>query len=196
MSNRSGSHSLTMFPRTVIAALVILGAVRPVLSAGLKLGISASYHAAGDDLFKSIYGSGGMLPAASLAYGFKRFEIRAEAGFFAAKGAMTGSGEELHFQMIPLLFGARYEILGKGLRPYVGMGLGTLSYKEDYPERFEDVSGSCTLTYVEAGANYFVGKGLHLDLNARWSTAKAKSFNKESIDLGGLKAGMGIGYAF
>jgi hypothetical protein len=185
-----------MFSRAIIAALVMLAAVRPAPSAGLKLGVSASYLAARDQLFKEIYGSGGMLPAASLAYGFKRFEIRAEAGFFAATGAMTGSGEELHFRMIPLLFGARYEILRRGLRPYVGLGFGSILYDEDYPERFEDVSGSCALAYIEAGGNWLMRKGLYVDFNARWSTSKARSFNEESIDLGGLKAGLGVGYAF
>lgn len=136
------------------------------------------------------------MPAVSLAYGLKRFELRAEAGFFAAKGAMTESGEELRFRMIPLLVGARYEILKKGLRPYLGVGLGSLKYDEDYPERFEDVSGSSSVTYAEAGLYYNLLKGFHLDVNARWIGAKATSVGWETINLGGLKFGIGAGYAF
>ena len=136
------------------------------------------------------------MPAVSLAYGFKRFEIRAEAGYFAATGAMTESGEELSFRMVPLFIGARYEILKGGLRPYLGAGLGSASYSEDYPERFEDVSGSSSVTYAEAGLYYSFLKGLHLDVSARWIGAKAETFNRETIDLGGLKYGIGVGYTF
>jgi outer membrane protein W len=175
---------------------MVLLSFRPALANGIRIGLSASYFAPGEELFKTIYGSGGAMPAVSLAYGFRRFEVRAEAGYFAATGAMTESGEELSFRMVPLFIGARYEILKGSLRPYLGAGLGSAKYNEDYPERFEDVSGSSTLTYAEAGLYYSFLKGLHLDVNARWIGAKAKTFDRETIDLGGMKYGIGVGYAF
>lgn len=163
---------------------------------GIKIGLSASYFAPGEELFRTIYGSGGTMPAVSLAYGLKRFEFRAEAGYFAATGAMTESGEELRFRLVPLFIGARYEILKKDLRPYLGVGMGSAKYDEDYPERFEDVSGSSTVTYAEAGFYFDILKNLHLDINVRWLGAIAKSFDRETIDLGGLKLGIGVGYSF
>jgi hypothetical protein len=170
--------------------------VRPAVANGIKIGLSGSYFAPGEELFKAIYGSGGAMPAVSLAYGFRRFEVRAEAGYFEATGAMTESGEELSFRMVPLFIGARFEILKGGLRPYLGLGLGSAKYNEDYPERFEDVSGSSSVTYAEAGLYYSFLKGLHLDANARWIGTKAETFDRETIDLGGLKFGIGVGYVF
>jgi hypothetical protein len=73
--------------------------------------------------------------------------------------------------------------------------VGIVIYKEDYPNRFEDVSDSAFGFYGESGIYLFAGRHFLLDLNIRYLSAGADGF-EEKVNLGGIRAGLNIGLRF
>ena len=184
-------------------ALVLLGVF--FLLAGLgnnafagefKICLHTNYYAPTDPIYKDVYGSGGMMFGGSLSYAFlKKFELRAEYNYFQKNGQMTFTEEDVTLTLNPIILGVRYRILDKNISPYLGAGLGTLLYKEKLPERLEQVSEQTMSFHFEGGIYLNLTQKLFIDLNFRYALASAKPSN-EKIQLGGIRAGIGIGYAF
>ena len=162
-----------------------------------KLAGTLSYYSVSDPIYKDTYGSGNLMFGAYLNYELFRFlEVMAEANLCQDKGEMTLTKEEIKFTITPLVFAVRGKLPNmKIAAPFLGVGLEYFLYKEDLPDRFEDVSESTVGFHVEGGIYVKVLKSLFLDLNLRYIKADAKPFD-ETIKLGGLRAGLGIGFQF
>ena len=176
--------------------LAIILAAPSVQAFSVRLGGSISYYALSDSVINNIYGSGGIQFGGFLAMGLgKSLELRAEAGSFKATGKMTVSKELIDLSEILLTAGLRFQVLDKKLSPYLGAGVGIVNYKENYPNRFEDVSDSAFGFYGESGIYLFAGRHFLLDLNIRYLSAGADGF-EEKVNLGGIRAGLNIGLRF
>ena len=162
-----------------------------------KLAGTLSYYSVSDSIYKDTYGSGNLMFGAYLNYELFRFlEIMAEANYYQDKGEMTLTKEEVKFTLTPLVLAIRGKLPNmKTATPYLGVGLEYYLYKEDLPDRFKDVSESTVGFHAEVGVYVNVLKSLFLDLNFRYVKANAKPFD-ETIKLGGLRAGLGIGFLF
>ena len=161
-----------------------------------RAGFNVDYYSVKDSLFQDIYGSGNLMFGASLSFNLVwKIELRAEANYLQSTGHMTASQEELKFTLMPFVIGARVKVLEKKLSPYVGFGVNICSYKEDYPERFEGVSESVTGFHFEIGSYFNLPRNFYADINIRYIKLDAEPYD-EVIELGGLRAGFGIGYRF
>lgn len=162
-----------------------------------KIAGTLCYYSVSDSIYKDTYGSGNLMFGAYLNYELFRFlEIMAEANYCQDKGEMTLTKEEVKFTLTPLVLAIRGKLPNmKTATPYLGVGLEYYLYKEDLPDRFEDVSESTVGFHAEAGVYVNVLKNIFLDLNFRYIKADAKPFD-ETIKLGGLRAGLGIGFRF
>lgn len=122
------------------------------------------------------------------------FELRGEIGYFRDTGKMTLTKEKIEFSIIPLVVGARVKLIKiKNLNPYIGAGIDFYSYKEK--ARMGDTSDSTTGFHIEAGGYIALWWRLHFDVNLRYVRADAKPYD-EKIKLGGLRAGIGLGFSF
>lgn len=162
-----------------------------------RLGGSFNYYVAEDSILKELYGNGGLMIGGTLSYEvIKQLEIRGEANYYQAKGNMSFSQEDITFTVIPVVIGLRVWVAEvQKLKPYVGAGFNIISYKEELPDRFEDISESTTGLHIEGGTYLNLAKMFYLDFNVRYSFATAES-SYEDIKLGGLRAGIGIGIRF
>ena len=162
-----------------------------------KIAGTLNYYSVSDSIYKDTYGSGNLMFGAYLNYELFQFlEIMAEANYCQDKGEMTLTKEEVKFTLTPLVLAIRGKLPNmKTATPYLGVGLEYYLYKEDLPDRFEDVSESTIGFHAEAGVYLNVSKSFFLDLNFRYIKADAKPFD-ETIKLGGLRAGLGIGFLF
>jgi len=158
-----------------------------------KLGGSFNYYSVTDSIFNEVYEDGGLMFGGSLSYEpIKRLEIRGEANYYHAKGGMTFTQEEVTFTIIPIVVGLRIWIVEiKNFMPYLGTGINFYSYKEELPDRFEDISDSTIGFHFEGGTYLNLVKMFYLDFNFRYIFATA-----EDIKLGGPRAGIGIGIQF
>jgi len=179
----------------ILGLLILLS--QSTLAGDFKIGVSLNYYSVSDSIYKDTYGSGNLMFGAYLNYELFRFlEIMAEANYYQDKGEMTLTKEEMKFTLTPLVLAIRGKLPNmKTSTPYLGVGLEYYLYKEDLPDRFEDVSESTVGFHAEAGVYVNVLKSLFLDLNFRYIKADAKPFD-ETIKLGGLRAGLGIGFRF
>jgi opacity protein-like surface antigen len=167
-------------------------------SQGFKAGVSLAYYSVNDSVFKDVYGTGSMMFGASLSADIvKKLELRAEIDYFSSKGEMTLSKEEVTYTLIPIVAGLRFRIFdAKRISPYIGVGLDFCSYKEKVPERFGgDISGSKTGLHGELGTYVNLSRKLQLDINLRYLKASIEPFN-EKREIGGFRAGVGVGYRF
>ncbi|MGB6340802.1 MAG: outer membrane beta-barrel protein [Candidatus Aminicenantaceae bacterium] len=179
-----------------LSLFFIMGLAHHLSANTFKIGGFLSYYAVSDSVFKEVYEDGGLMFGGSLSFDvIKEFEIRVEANYFQNKGQMTLTKEETYFSIVPLVLGARIKLLDRKISPYVGSGVDYCLYKEELPERFEQVSETVVGFHVEAGVYVNVLKSLFLDLNFRYIQADAKPFD-ETIKLGGWRAGLGIGFQF
>jgi opacity protein-like surface antigen len=170
---------------------------QPGFSGDFKINAGANYYAVSDSLFKEIYGSGGLMFSGSLGYEvMKHLEVIAEASYYQDTGKMTLTGEEIKFTITPLVLAVRGKLPNvKTAIPYLGIGFEYFLYKEELPDRLEDVSDSTAGFHVETGVYVNVLGSLFLDLNVRYIQADAKPFD-ETIKLGGWRAGLGVGFRF
>jgi outer membrane protein W len=177
--------------------IILAGLSHYSFAENLRLGGSFNYYAAADSIHKELYGNGGLMLGGFLSYELiKRLEIRGEAHYYQAKGNMSFTQEEITFTIIPIALGLRVWIVEtQKLRPYLGTGFNFFSYKEELPDRFEDISESTTGIHFEAGTYLNLAKMFYLDFNVRYSFGTAES-SYEDIKLGGLRAGIGIGIRF
>jgi len=178
------------------ALLALILAASPAQALTIKFGGSIGYRAASDSLIKAIYKSGGIQAGGFVGLGLgQRLEIRVEVGTFKMEGMMTGSDEKLTLSLMPVTAGARFQFLNKAICPYLGAGGAFVKYEEKYPERIGNVSDSASGFYAEGGVYLRSGRLLFFDVNVRYLSAKADSLDG-NVDLGGIRAGLGLGFRF
>jgi opacity protein-like surface antigen len=169
----------------------------PASSAQIRIGGAANYFMPSDSAYKDLYGRGGLTPAGSLSLELmRRLELRAEVGFFQDSGQMSLTREDIKLKLTTAVLGVRYRFIeSRMLSPYAGVGVAVISYKEEVPPRLASVSKSTTGFEAEAGTYVNVTARFFLDLNFRYLSAEAKPLT-ESVKLGGIRFGIGVGYKF
>lgn len=151
------------------------------------------YFQPSDKAFKNIYGSG-------ISYGgeisitiWKWISILAGGNYYYKKGKTSFAKEETEIQIIPLYGGIKLQLPNSNISPYAGFGIGYFTYKE-----------TSLIGKVEEGNIGYIGQlgclikiagGLFLDIKGSYSYCKVKPVDIEA-DLGGLKAGIGLGFEF
>lgn len=182
----------------ILTVLILLVGSSPYSFAEkFRLGGSFNYYASADSIHKELYGKGGLMFGGSLSYEpIRQLEIRGEANYYRAKGNMNFSQEDITFTIIPVVLGLRVWVVEiRNFKPYIGAGFNFISYKEELPDRFENISESTTGTHLEGGTYLHLAKMFYLDFNVRYSFATAES-SYEDIKLGGFRAGIGVGIRF
>lgn len=142
--------------------------------------------------FKTVYGSGILAGAEVRVRIAGRFELSLEAERFKKDGMMTVTNEPTTIKMTPLTVLAVFHVLSGGLRPYVGAGVSTLSYREN--NHLGTATGSGT-GYAVCGGIIARGKLLGVDARVKYASIKDER-GGESIEFGGLTFGLGIGFFF
>jgi len=182
----------------ITVVLFIIGFSNYSFADSVKLGLSMNYYSVEDSLYRELYGKGNFMFGVFLSFEVKRtLELRGEWNYFRDKGEMTLSKEEITFTMImPFVLGARIKFIETNeLGLYIGAGLGVFYYKESFPPRFEKFSESATSFHLEGGSYLNFIHRVYLDLNIRYIKADVAPY-EETMKLGGVKAGIGIGYRF
>jgi len=183
--------------RSLAALLVFLIASSPSLLRGavkFRVGGSAAYYIPQEAVYKSIYGTGNLTFGTFLGLEIRKgLEIRAEFNYFRDNGAMTVNKEALTFTTQFIVAGLRIRVVNtRFFSPYLGLGIGSCSYKEQYPARLGDASGRADCTHAELGNYLQILKNIRFDINVRYVISKSAG----DIKLGGLRTGIGADLSF
>jgi hypothetical protein len=155
--------------------------------------LKAHYLHPSEKAFRDIYG-GGLMYGGAISLGvWKGLDVWFGGSYFSKKGELTFTKEETKLEIYPLGGGLKYRLSEGVLSFYVGVGLNYYQYKESNP--LGDVSKS-GLGYTGRIGNYVkVTGGLLIDLYVNYSYCRIKPADFE-INIGGIEAGVGVGYEF
>jgi len=156
--------------------------------------IKGHYFNPSEKAFKDIYGGGLMYGGEATIAIWRNIELWFGGSYFSKKGELTFTKEETKIKIVPIGAGVKYlfpvlEIIDG----YGGMGINYYSYKEENP--IGEVSKDGIGILVKTGALVKVIKGLIIDVYINYSYCKMKPADFD-INIGGIEAGMGIGYEF
>lgn len=165
-----------------------------VFAGSFSIQAKASYFLPADSYFKSIYGNAPTFGAKIGLDIWKGLGVWVDAEFYSKKGKTSLSGEETELQLFPLAAGIRCMFLrSRSFSPYLGAGIGYFQYKEVNP--IGTVSKSDTGFVAQAGFMLKLGRTFFFDIQGSFSNCKVNPAGVEA-DLGGWKAGLGLGISF
>lgn len=155
--------------------------------------LKAHYLHPSEEAFRDIYG-GGMMYGGEVSIGFWRgFEVWFGGSYFSKKGELTFTKEETKLEIYPIGGGLKYTLSTKIFDLYAGAGLNYYQYKESNP--LGDISKG-ELGYIgKIGSYVKVTGGFLIDLYVNYSYCKMRPADFK-INIGGIEAGVGIGYSF
>jgi hypothetical protein len=164
-------------------------------SGSFSIGGMFGYYSVMDSLYKNIYSSGNIMYGGFVSIGvMHRFELRGDVNYFKDSGKTSLTGENTNFSLVPVTVGVRVKIINENIfRPYLGAGVSLGFYNEK--ARIGDVTDTTVGFYIEGGNYFVIGESFHIDLYLRYINSNAKSFD-ETIKLGGINTGIGLGYTF
>jgi opacity protein-like surface antigen len=183
----------TLLKLTGFAVLLLLLAVKPFYAGGFLVQVNGSYFWPADQAFKDIYGN-------ALVYGGeinislrKGLHLWAGGSYCSREGKLTLTGEETRLKIMPLYAGLKFQISGSAVSPYLGIGAGYFRYEETNP--LGTLKEGDWGFVAQAGVSFRPIRPLILDVHAGYSYCKIKPVELEA-DLGGLAAGIGLGFEF
>lgn len=143
---------------------------------------------------KDIYGSGWAF-GGEFAFGaWESLYVYLSGSYYSRTGELTYTREETKLKIIPLAVGAKYHFnIAGGLNLYAGAGITYNIFKEENP--IGEASKNGIGFVINSGLIAYVIEGLFLDGYVNYSYCKVKPENVE-VNIGGLEAGLGIGYKF
>jgi opacity protein-like surface antigen len=155
--------------------------------------LRAHYLHPSEVAFRDIYG-GGMMYGGEISVGVWRgLDVWFGGSYFSKKGELTFTKEETKLEIYPLGGGLKYRFSTGIFELYVGAGLNYYQYKESNP--LGDVSKGGFGYVGKIGSYVNVTGGFLIDLYVNYSYCMLKPADFE-INIGGIEAGVGIGYRF
>jgi hypothetical protein len=155
--------------------------------------VKVLYFQPTEQAFKDIY-SGGMSYGGEINIDIHNgLSLWVGAEYFSKKGMLTFTKEETEIQIIPIYGGIKYIFPGKKINPYVGIGVGYYQYKESNP--IGEVKEGKIGYVAQAGLLLRLSGPVLVDLQVGYNMCKIKPQEIEA-NIGGLKAGIGLGFSF
>lgn len=174
--------------------LVLLLLTGTVFAGSFSIQAKASYFLPSDDYFKSIYGKAPTYGAKIGLDIWKGLGLWVDAEFYSKTGKTTMTAETTKLQLVPISAGLRFLFMhAKNFSPYLGGGVGYFQYKETNP--IGTVSKGDVGFVVQAGVMLKLGRVVFVDFQGSYSSCKVSPAGVEA-ELGGIKAGLGLGVAF
>ena len=155
--------------------------------------LKAHYFSPTEQAFKDIYG-GGIMYGGEISVGvWKDLDLWLGGSYLSRKGELTFTKEETKLELIPIGVGAKYRILSGNFSLYAGLGLNYYQYKETNP--IGDVSDEGLGFVGKFGSYVAIFGGMLIDFYVEYTYCKMKPADLE-INVGGIVAGIGVGYRF
>jgi hypothetical protein len=179
--------------KSVIIMIFLSLLIKTSRANGVTVELKISYFNPSEQAFKDIYGSGLMYDREVNIRVLKNLQLWLEGGFFSKKGKMTFAQEETKLELLPLGTGAKYSLTKWKISFYLGMGLNYYRYKEETPLR---LIRKGALGYLgKIGGVVKIGDGLVMNFYTDYSDCKTQPADYK-VNIGGLRAGVGLGYRF
>jgi opacity protein-like surface antigen len=190
-SNKRGEVIMRKLVTVIVVTIFFSGLAS---AADFIVELKAHYFSPSEEAFRDIYGGGIMYGGEASIAVWKEVEVWFGVSFFSKKGELAFTKEETKVKIAPLGAGVRYSYpVNEKISIYGGLGINYYSYKEENP--LGEVSKGGLGPVVKAGGLMKVTKEFIVDVYVDYSYCKMKpaDFN---INVGGIEAGIGLGYRF
>lgn len=155
--------------------------------------IGANYFNPSEQSFKDIYG-GGMVIGGEINIKLWRFmDLWLIGNYYSKKGSLPFTKEGTKMTLIPIGGGLKIRLQRGAINPYIGFGPVIYIYKETNP--IGVAQGTKAGIIGQAGCYFNIVGGLLFDVSINYSYCSVKS-QKIKANLGGIQAGIGLGYEF
>ncbi len=180
--------------RKIFLALAIMIFLSGIANAAIfSIELKGSYFSPTEKAFQDIYG-GGMTFGGEVSIGiWKKLKFWLGGNYYSGDGELTYTGEGTSLQILPIGGGLKYELSSGTLRFYGGIGVNYYQYKESNVLGEAKKSGIGYLGKI--GVLIQISKGLMIDVYSEYSYCKMTPADF-TINIGGITAGIGLGYAF
>jgi hypothetical protein len=128
---------------------------------------------------------------------WKQLGLWAGADYYRKKGHLTYTLEDTTLRVVPLYAGLKLQSAASRLKPYAALGAGLFAYKET--NVLGAASGSKIGLVAQAGVLAHIKGPLSVDAHARYTSVRVtagEGTDAETVDLGGLQAGLGFAVRF
>jgi len=189
--NKRGEVIMKKFALVIVVTIFFSGLTA---AADFTVELKAHYFSPSEEAFRDIYG-GGIMYGGEVSIGvWKEVEVWFGVSFFFKKGELAFTKEETEVKIVPFGAGVRYSHpVNEKINIYGGLGINYYSFKEENP--LGEVSKGGLGPVMRAGGLVRVTKEFIVDVYVDYSYCKMKpaDFN---INVGGIEAGIGLGYRF
>lgn len=187
-----------MFIKIIFLAILFSFSISGLLCKEAKkrnicIKIGANYFSPSEKSFKDIYGGGMAIGGEINIKLWKFIDFWLVGNYYSKKGSLPFTKEETKMTLIPIGGGLKIRFQKGAINPYIGLGPVIYVYKETNPI---GVAKGTNVGFIgQAGCYFNIVGGLLLDVCINYSYC---SVNPQKIksNLGGIHAGIGIGYAF
>jgi len=177
---------------TIIIAISFL--LSKIASAGdIIIKVKGSYFYPSDKAFEEIYGGGVMYGGEADIGIWRNLELWVGASYYSKKSELTFTKEKTRLKIIPIGGGVKYRLSARSLNIYGGIGINYYQYEEKNP--IGDVGWGELGIVAKIGCAVKGSGGLMTDFYINYSYCKMRPVSND-INVGGVEAGIGIGYRF
>lgn len=155
--------------------------------------IGANYFSPSEKSFKDMYDEGVTFGGEINIKLWKFINLWLVGNYYSKKGSLPFTKESTEMTLIPIGGGIKLILKKNVINPYLGLGPVLYIYKEKNPIGAADGTGIGVIG--EIGCYFRIIGGLLIDTSVNYSYCEVKP-QKIKADLGGIQAGIGLGYAF
>ena len=175
----------------IIVSVILLSGLAN--AADFIVELRAHYLHPSEEAFKDIYG-GGMMYGGEISIGVREgLDVWFGGSYFSKRGELTFTKEKTKLEIYPIGGGLKYRLTTGVFNLYAGAGLNYYQYKESNP--IGDVSENGVGYIGKIGSYVKITEGFLIGLYVNYSYCKLKPPDFV-INIGGIEAGVGIGYEF
>jgi uncharacterized protein YgiM (DUF1202 family) len=153
--------------------------------------LRAGYFLAADSAYTDVY-QNGLIYGGELRIGGNKIVGWLEGSYRSEKGELTYTKEPTDVSVLAIEAGALYRFMAGNLNPYAGAGIGYVMFKEEN-EAIGQVKQNTIGFCLVGGASTFLGKSFIVDARLKYQFCSMKPADFD-IQIGGLTAGIGIGF--
>ena len=155
--------------------------------------VRANYFSPSEQSFKNMYGGGITIGGEINIKIWKFIGLWLIGNHYSKKGSLPFTKESTEMTLIPIGGGLKLRFQSGVINPYIGIGPVIYIYEEKNP--IGAAKGSKAGIIGQAGCYFRIIGGLLFDVSINYSYCKVKP-QKIKADLGGIQAGIGLGFEF
>lgn len=157
------------------------------------INVRVNYFFPSERSFQDIYGQSLSFSGEMNFKLWKSFYLWLMGSYYTQEGNLPSTRERTEMTLIPLGGGVKLKFQAGSISPYIGLGPVVFVYRES--NSIGMAKGTRTGFIGQAGFNVKISGSLFFDISVNYSYCKVKPQNIEA-GIGGIQAGLGIGYLF